>query len=243
MTYSDRDCGHTSPEAFADALEAMGVITTDAIREKIYTKLICAWEEPHRRYHSRTHLEFCLAKLWEYRLASCDSHFYGTDRDKNTALAEIALWYHDAVYRTDFLGRVNEDMSAVMALKDLLEVEAAQADIFEVYQAIYATKWPQLGTPLCKAEILNVVWGCELASLAGTYEDFQKWGSLIFEEYKVDKVTLNPHMKASIKRALVLSEIMEVNPFRGWFDRLRAPAEYNVRCLLRETLKRAEGFL
>ncbi len=68
-------------------------------------RLLTAWAEPQRRYHDTEHLAECLATL---DVASPPS----AERD----IAELALWYHDAVYSAR--ARDNEERSAAWLESD-----------------------------------------------------------------------------------------------------------------------------
>lgn len=65
----------------------------------LYDALVARYSEPHRRYHTLTHLEECFAAFDEI-----------ADLAERPADVELALWFHDAIYdtrRTD-----NEQRSA-----------------------------------------------------------------------------------------------------------------------------------
>lgn len=69
----------------------------------MYERLVACYREPHRRYHTLTHLEECFQKLDE--IADLASH----PQD-----VELAIWFHDAIYdprRSD-----NEQRSADWAV-------------------------------------------------------------------------------------------------------------------------------
>lgn len=55
-----------------------------------YRRLVSAYSEPQRAYHTLQHLTECLANLDWAR---------ATGELEHADLAEMALWYHDAVYR------------------------------------------------------------------------------------------------------------------------------------------------
>jgi len=70
-----------------------------------------AYGEPHRRYHTRRHIEQCLALL--------DQVPDLTERER--AILTYAIWWHDAVY--DPKASDNEARSADLARTDLREVD------------------------------------------------------------------------------------------------------------------------
>lgn len=69
--------------------------------------LEAAYAEPHRRYHTRAHIEACLALLDRVDDLS----------EADRRLLTFAIWWHDAVY--DPTRADNETASADMARRDL----------------------------------------------------------------------------------------------------------------------------
>jgi predicted metal-dependent HD superfamily phosphohydrolase len=67
--------------------------------KEVGTRLLVAWSEPHRRYHDLEHLTECLHWLDRSQPAAATA-----------ASVELALWFHDAVYRPG--ARDNEVQSA-----------------------------------------------------------------------------------------------------------------------------------
>ncbi len=72
----------------------------------VVSDLLRAWQEPHRHYHGIAHLRDCLAQL--------DTGPAGT---ADRGLAEIVLWFHDAVYQPG--ASDNERRSAAWAVSAL----------------------------------------------------------------------------------------------------------------------------
>lgn len=90
--------------------------------------LEAAYAEPHRRYHTRAHIEACLALLADQP---------GLDARERRLLTH-AIWWHDAVY--DPAGSDNEAASAQMARRDLGALGEPPADIEEVARLILLTR-------------------------------------------------------------------------------------------------------
>ena len=90
--------------------------------------LEAAYAEPHRRYHTRAHVEACLEALAAVPAL--------TEADRQ--VLTWALWWHDAVYypvRAD-----NEAASADLARRDLPALGATPAQVREVARLILLTK-------------------------------------------------------------------------------------------------------
>jgi predicted metal-dependent HD superfamily phosphohydrolase len=87
--------------------------------------VLARWDEPHRRYHTLTHLRGVLAGVDE--LASC-----ATDTDA----VRLAAWYHDAVYagRSD-----DEEQSAQLAEADLAALGLSPELVAEVARLVRMT--------------------------------------------------------------------------------------------------------
>jgi predicted metal-dependent HD superfamily phosphohydrolase len=74
--------------------------------------LEAAYAEPHRRYHTRRHIEQCLALLDKVPDLM----------DSERQVLSWAIWWHDAVY--DPRASDNEALSAEMAKRDLRDLGA-----------------------------------------------------------------------------------------------------------------------
>nr|QQZ48661.1 hypothetical protein JKL49_14175 [Phenylobacterium glaciei] len=83
--------------------------------------LEAAYAQPHRRYHTRTHIEQCLALLDQVPDLM----------DSERQVLTYAIWWHDAVY--DPTASDNEAKSAEMAKRDLRDFDVS---------SMLARKWP-----------------------------------------------------------------------------------------------------
>ncbi|MFD8149055.1 hypothetical protein [Streptomyces sp. NPDC059708] len=118
-------------------------------------RLLTAWAEPQRRYHTTAHLADVLARVDVLAPHAADP----------TAV-ELAAWFHDAVYRPD--RSENEERSAALAERALPELGVDAARTAEVARLVRLTvthdpaPGDTNGEALCDAD---------LAVLAGRPED------------------------------------------------------------------------
>ncbi|MEQ1657984.1 MAG: N-methyl-D-aspartate receptor NMDAR2C subunit [Hylemonella sp.] len=89
-------------------------------------RLLAAWAEPQRRYHTLQHLGECLALFDGHRQLA-----------EQPAEVELALWFHDAVY--DVRGKDNEARSAAWAQADLKAAGVGAPAIARITGHIMAT--------------------------------------------------------------------------------------------------------
>ncbi len=94
-----------------------------------FGRLCVAYTESHRVYHTLQHLAECLNKL-DWAASEIGSG--------NTALAEAALWYHDAVYRPG--ASDNELKSAAWASEFLGKTGLSASACNLVHSLILATR-------------------------------------------------------------------------------------------------------
>src|SRR5262245_18668397 len=91
-----------------------------------------AYAEPHRRYHTRRHIEQCLALLDQVPDLM----------DSERQVLEWAIWWHDAIY--DAKASDNEARSAEMAKGDLRDLGATIHQRDEVARLIRLTAGHQV---------------------------------------------------------------------------------------------------
>lgn len=88
----------------------------------LFERIIAAYAEPHRAYHTLQHLDECLASLAP---AAHLAHAIGS--------VELALWFHDAIY--DTRAKDSEVRSARWARKEL-SVSGVTPDVAESVEAL-----------------------------------------------------------------------------------------------------------
>lgn len=134
-----------------------------------YQKLLKAYQENHRAYHTLQHLSECLAKLdW----ATANNGW-----KENTHLAEIALWYHDAIYQPQ--APDNEFKSAEWANRFLSQSGVASEICHYVYSLIMATCHLDIPTKPLHQLIVDI----DLSILASEAKRFQEYEQQIRQEY------------------------------------------------------------
>jgi predicted metal-dependent HD superfamily phosphohydrolase len=176
----------------------------------IFHQVLRGWTEPHRRYHGVDHLLDCLARLDE-------SPAVGEERD----LAEIALWYHDLVYRPGAAD--NEARSAELARAALLEGGAPDATADEVARLVRLTD--HVAPP--EDPVGELVCDVDLSILGRSAGEFEEYERRIREEYRQ---LPDPLYRAG--RAGVLAKLLARDPlFRTDYFRRRygESARINLR--------------
>jgi predicted metal-dependent HD superfamily phosphohydrolase len=94
-----------------------------ALRER----LAAAYAEPHRRHHTRAHIDALLGGLREH-----------ADLATNPALIEAAIWFHDAIY--DTRRGDNEALSAKWAERELSALAWPASAVERVAAMVCATQ-------------------------------------------------------------------------------------------------------
>ena len=131
-------------------------------------ELEAAYSEPHRRYHTKTHIEQCLALL------DMVPELMNSERDVLT----YAIWWHDAVY--DPTASDNEARSAEMAKRDLRDLDVSLHAREEVARLIRLTAGHRVEEEDRLGEILVSI---DLAILAAAPLDYDAYSRQIREEY------------------------------------------------------------
>lgn len=132
-------------------------------------KLEAAYSEAHRHYHTRTHIEQCLALLDDPGL-----ELMGSERQVLT----YAIWWHDAVY--DPTAKDNEARSAEMATADLREMGVSIHAREEVARLILLTAGHVVQADDRLGEILVSI---DLAILGATPADYDGYAQAVRAEY------------------------------------------------------------
>jgi predicted metal-dependent HD superfamily phosphohydrolase len=174
-------------------------------------ELIARYSEPHRRYHTMTHIEDCLAQV----AASTDM------TNDQRALMDAAIWFHDAIY--DATRNDNEAESARLAAERLTSDGASQAFIDEVSRLILLTAGHsvQLDDPL-GARLVSI----DLSILGAEPDRYDAYAAAIREEYAHVPEPLYRAGRAAILARFLESGALFADPV--WADRLETQARANL---------------
>lgn len=176
-----------------------------------HARLVAAYAEPQRAYHSLQHLDECLRVFDEAKASVLI---------QRPDLVEMALWFHDAVY--DPKSSENEALSAQMAMEALGDGEAAR----EIALLILLTKSHQPGDGPDDAWIIDI----DLAIFAQAPERVMEYERQIRVEY-----AWVPDEVYREKRAEVLAGFLKREPIyrTPWArERFEARAKENLRLLM-----------
>ncbi|NNM46831.1 HD domain-containing protein [Knoellia koreensis] len=121
ITWWTLDLRELAPQAHSDAVQAVGA---DLLRR---------WTEPHRRYHTTTHL---VEVFWALE----DLEQAGVVDTRDAALGRLVGWFHDAVYDPAAALGDNETASAALASRDLHALGLKDSDVETVRDLILATE-------------------------------------------------------------------------------------------------------
>lgn len=138
----------------------------ERLRQKLAAELACAYGQPHRRYHTRVHIEKCLEELttaWKYAIRLNEVRW--------------ALLFHDAIY--DPRRQDNEARSADWACSVMDEIGCPDDAKARVRRMILATGHSsEPGTP-DEALLLDI----DLSILGSDEAAFDEYDRSIREEY------------------------------------------------------------
>ncbi|WHR57808.1 HD domain-containing protein [Acinetobacter haemolyticus] len=181
--------------------------------QKVFNKLIAAYNEKQRAYHTLQHLYECLVLVDSIRA------------DLNDANAvELALWFHDAVY--DPQAKDNELKSAELFEKYMaqdLSVEIVE----KIKRWIIATQNHELTNELDLQFLLDI----DLAILATSPARFAEYEQQIQQEYAwVDSDVYSIKRKEVLAHFYQTESLYQTEHFQQSFER---KAKSNLKNLIK----------
>lgn len=183
--------------------------------EALRDRLLAAWSEPQRRYHTLQHLEEC---LWQF-----EAH---VELARRPAEVELALWFHDAVY--EVRAADNEQRSAEWAVAALSEAGVDADACARVQSMVMATR--HRAAPGAPDEALLV--DIDLSILGADAERFDEYEVQVRQEY-----AWVPGPLFRRKRRAVLEQFL-ARPSIFWTPAFHDALEARARANLARSLRR-----
>jgi predicted metal-dependent HD superfamily phosphohydrolase len=136
-----------------------------AAAAQIYKELVRRYSEPHRRYHTRAHIECCLRQ-----------HDLAAGLMDDADAVEMGLWFHDVIY--DPRAADNERQSA--KLFETLSVDHLSAAFRKaVHELILVTIHPEQPTSRDQQFMVDI----DLSSFGLPWEAFRRDSDAVRQEY------------------------------------------------------------
>ena len=182
-----------------------------------------AWDEPHRHYHNRQHLEDCLETFDTVR-----SHC------RHPAEVALALWFHDMVYDTH--SSTNEADSADLAERALFEAGITGPALGRVRSLILASG--HVGGPMTPDEA--VLRDVDIRILGADPKRYAEYERGIRAEYAwVPEDVFKEGRCKVLDSFLTQARIYQLPEFRGRYE---AAARRNLQRELK-TLQKGKSWL
>jgi predicted metal-dependent HD superfamily phosphohydrolase len=195
--------------------------TSDPAADATGRALLDAWAEPHRRYHSLTHLREILRRVEE--MAD-----YATDADA----VRLAAWYHDAVYQCR---KDDEERSAQLAEADLAALHVTEPLVAEVARLIRLTVKHKPAADDLDGQVLC---DADLATLGSAPERYQANTDAIRAEYAHVPQEKFRAGRASVVREMLASPAVYHTPLARsrWESQARENLADELRDLMAENV-------
>ncbi len=172
--------------------------------------LVRRYEEPHRRYHTVTHLTEVLDHVDELAGEAADAD-----------AVRLAAWFHDAVY-TPMSGD-NEEHSAVLAEQLLTRAGVDAGTVAEVARLVRLTASHEAVPGDRNAAVLC---DADLAILAAGPERYAAYAAAVREEYaEVEEDVFRRGRAAVLRNLLALPSLYGTTPAR---ERWETAARHNL---------------
>jgi predicted metal-dependent HD superfamily phosphohydrolase len=202
-----------NPDRWLSLVRKMGLPNSLAMLDR----LMAAYSEPHRHYHTTAHIEACLLEFDSVQSLA-----------ESPAEVELALWFHDVVYVPR--ASDNERRSADVASKFLASAGATPLVCSRVHSLVMATvHGPESPTDPDARLVVDI----DLSILGRDTETYDRFEHAIREEYKWVPWFLYRRKRGEILQSFLNREfIYSTEPFRRRYE-----------LLARANLERAIGAL
>lgn len=183
---------------------------------EMFERVVKAYGEPHRHYHTTAHISACLSEFDSVR-----------SRAQSGPEVEAALWFHDVIYNTR--ASDNELQSAEMASRFLASSGVSSSSCDRVYSHILATA--HKGKPV--DDDAHLVVDIDLSILGQDELVYDQFERSVREEYKWVPSFLYRRKRIEILRSFLAREsIYNTEPFRQRYESAaRSNLERAIRAL------------
>lgn len=174
-----------------------------------HDKLMKAYAEKHRHYHTFAHVKACLSHLEKTKDLATHPHE-----------VELALWFHDAIYKP--FSKDNELNSANWAHDFLIQNNCEKNCALRVYRLILAT----LHGSMIDSNDEKLITDIDLSILGCSFEVYQQFESNVRKEYR-----LVPYFIYRKKRREILQNFLnqaKIYHFDYFREKLEKQARINL---------------
>lgn len=183
--------------------------------EQLFQRLIAAYSEPHRHYHTLQHLRECFERFDEAR-----------ETARRPAEIGLALWFHDAIY--DVHRHDNEQLSADWARDCALAGGLGTDAASRVHALVMATRHDAPATGHDEQLLVDV----DLAILGAAPPRFDEYETQVRSEYAhVPQAGFRSRRKAILQAVLARPRLYATPVFY-------AACEQQARDNLRRSIER-----
>lgn len=190
---------------FASLVERLGGDATAA--GEVFDRLRAAWSAKERRYHDLEHLADCLRELDAANAPPAEAD-----------VAELALWFHDAVY--DPGARDNEERSAKLLLAESTELRLPDEIASHAADCVRATAH---GSSSANTPAALLVADVDLSILGKDPLRFMEFEDSVGEEFASVPSWVFERARGRFLASLLASPIFRTEHFRERYeDRARA---------------------
>ncbi|HEX7816460.1 N-methyl-D-aspartate receptor NMDAR2C subunit [Dyella sp.] len=181
----------------------------------LHRRLLDAYGEHHRAYHTGQHLEECLGLL--------DELWHDADRPHELALA---LWFHDAVYRPR--RQDNEHVSAQWLVAEASQANVPDDAVDRMRRLVMATCHHAQPEPGDASLLVDI----DLAILGANPERFAQYERQVRREFRWAPAPLYRAGRARVLRSFLDRPSIYVTV--AMRDRFEAAARRNLQASLRQ---------
>ena len=172
------------------------------LAEKLWVELVKEYSSKKRYYHSLTHLDNLLIQLTKIK---------SDINDWDTVL--FSLFYHDIIYNAK--SQKNEENSAELAKRRLLEIGYAQLKTEHCFKQIIATKSHEVSSN----NDTNLFTDADLSILGADWPIYNKYTKQVRKEYSIyPDFMYKPGRKKVLKHFLEMERIFKTDYFYKKFE-------------------------